>query len=202
VTEEAVAALARGEPVLLPTDTVYGLCARAGSREAVERALALKGRGTRQPSALLAGSLDQLLESVPELPDHAAVVARALLPGPYTLVVPNPARRFPWLSGERSETIGVRVPYLSAAVRDVLDRAGAVMATSANRHGGADPRRLDHVPPEIRAGCGAEVDAGELPGVPSTVVDLTGPEPRVLREGAVPAAADVERVAAALGTNR
>ena len=70
-----------------------------------------------------------------------------------------------------------------AAVRAV----GAVMATSANLHGGPDPRRLSDVPEEIRAACGALVDGGELPGVPSTVLDLTGLEPRVLREGAVPA---------------
>jgi L-threonylcarbamoyladenylate synthase len=79
-----------------------------------------------------------------------------------------------------------------AAVRAV----GAVMATSANLHGGPDPRRLSDVPEEIRAACGALVDGGELPGVPSTVLDLTGLEPRVLREGAVPAAEALARVAA------
>ena len=194
VIDAAVAALRAGEPVLLPTDTVYGLCARAASRAAVERALALKGRATHRPSALLAASLEQVLECVPELRGRAAVAARALLPGPYTLVLPNPGRRFAWLGGDRAHTIGIRVPDLPPEAREVLERAGAVMATSANLHGGADPRRLEDVPPEIHEGCVAAMDAGELPGVPSTVLDLTGPEPRVLREGAVPAAEALERV--------
>ena len=192
-TDAVVAALRDGKPVLLPTDTVYGLCARASSREAVERALALKRRATDQPSALLAASLDQVLECIPELRGRAAVAARALLPGPYTLVLPNPGRRFSWLAGRRGDTIGIRVPDLPSQALAVLDRAGAVMATSANLHGGPDPRRLDDVPPEVRAGCSAEVDAGTLPGTPSTVLDLTGPEPRVLREGAVPAAEALRR---------
>jgi tRNA A37 threonylcarbamoyladenosine synthetase subunit TsaC/SUA5/YrdC len=76
----------------------------------------------------------------------------------------------------------------------VIDRVGAVAATSANRHGDTDPRRLEDVPAEIRQACGAEMDGGELPGIPSTVVDLTGENPRVLREGAVPAADALRRL--------
>ena len=74
---------------------------------------------------------------------------------------------------------------------------GAVVATSANLHGGPEPRRLEDVPVEIRAGAAACVDGGELPGTPSTVLDLTGEEPRVIREGAVPAAEAIERALAA-----
>jgi L-threonylcarbamoyladenylate synthase len=117
----------------------------------------------------------------------------ALLPGPYTLVLPNPERRYPWLSGG-TDTIGVRVPDLPRPAAAVLAEAGAVFATSANAHGGPDPRRVEDIPEEIRAACGAVVDAGELPGTPSTVLDLTGPEPRVLREGAVPAAEALARL--------
>jgi L-threonylcarbamoyladenylate synthase len=76
----------------------------------------------------------------------------------------------------------------------VLGRVGAVMATSANLAGGADPRRVEDVPAEIVTGCAAIVDGGELPGTPSTVLDLTGSEPRVLREGAVPADEALARV--------
>jgi tRNA A37 threonylcarbamoyladenosine synthetase subunit TsaC/SUA5/YrdC len=79
----------------------------------------------------------------------------------------------------------------------VLEQVGAVAATSANRHRGLDPRRLEDVPSEISNACGAVVDGGELPGQPSTVIDLTGPEPRVVREGAGPAAEALERLAAA-----
>ena len=107
------------------------------------------------------------------------------LPGPFTLVVPNPAGRYPWLTGETPEAIGVRVPDLLASAREVVAAAGPIVATSANLPGGRDPRRLDEVPTELRERVAALVDGGELPGTPSTVVDLTTGEPRVIREGAV-----------------
>jgi L-threonylcarbamoyladenylate synthase len=195
--EPAVAAIKAGQPVVLPTDTVYGLCADP-SREAPARAVArLKGREEGQPTALLFRDVELLLQSVPELRGRAAAAVRALLPGPFTLILPNPAGRYPWLAGDNREAIGIRVPQLHGPGAEVLDRVGAVLATSANLHGGPDPRRLDDVPEEIRRGCAALVDGGELPGTPSTVLDLTGPEPRVVREGAVPAAEALERLLAA-----
>ena len=195
--DDAVAGLRAGQPVLLPTDTVYGLCVDA-YREAPSLRLArLKSRPDSQPVSLLAADLDVILDAVPELRGRAAVRARALLPGPYTLVLPNPARRFRWLTGERPETIGIRVPDLHADVKAVLDRVGAVAATSANVHGGTDPGTLNEVAPELRAVAAAEIDAGELPGEPSTVLDLTASEPAVLREGAVPAADALARVSRA-----
>jgi len=181
---DAAEAIRAGRPVVLPTDTVYGLCADPDNEAAAAEVARLKGRGERQPIAVLARDVERLVERVPELDER---VLRALLPGPYTLVLPNPARRYPWLTGDR-ETIGVRVPELPAVTADVLDEVGAVLATSANVHGGPDPKRLAEVPDEIRSACGVLVDAGELPGTPSTVLDLTGDEPRILREGAVPAA--------------
>ena len=202
MTEEAVAAIRSGKLALLPTDTVYGLCADAYREGPALRLARLKGRPEGQPIALLAAELDAVLDAVPELRGRSAVVARALLPGPYTLVLPNPARRFRWLSGARPDTIGIRVPDLPDQARLVLDRVRLVAATSANSHGGADPRRVEDVPAEIRAGCAALVDAGELPGTPSTVVDLTGAEPRVLREGAVPAEETLRRVADAAAPAR
>ncbi len=194
----AVAAIGAGRPVLLPTDTVYGLCASPYRAEPVERLYRLKGRGPGQPTAILAADLDLLFECVPELRGRAGVVARALLPGPYTLILPNPARRFRWLAGGNPEAIGVRVPELPEPGARVLAQVGAVAATSANAPGGPDPRRLDDVPAEIRAGVGAEVDAGELPGTPSTVLDFTAAEPRVVREGAAPAGEAIARAVAAL----
>jgi L-threonylcarbamoyladenylate synthase len=131
---------------------------------------------------------------VPELRGRPGAIVRGLLPGPYTLVLPNPARRFRWLTGGRPDTIGVRVPQLSGPGGEVLARAGAVAATSANVHGGAEPRRLEDVPEGIRTACAALVDGGELPGVASTVIDFTGDEPVVLREGAVSAVEALERV--------
>jgi L-threonylcarbamoyladenylate synthase len=138
--------------------------------------------------------VDMLLECVPELRSRVGGVVRSLLPGPFTLVVPNPARRYRWLTGTTPEAIGVRVPELAAPADAVLARVGAVLATSANLAGGPDPARLEDVPQELLRGCAAVVDGGELPGVPSTVIDLTGDEPQVLREGAVPAPEALERV--------
>jgi L-threonylcarbamoyladenylate synthase len=196
--DEAVEAVRAGKPVVLPTDTVYGLCASPYSEEPARRVYRLKGREPVKPTALVAADLDVLFECVPELRGRAGRIARAVLPGPYTLVLPNPARRYRWLTGTNPDAIGVRVPELVGPARDVLERVGAVMATSANRAGEPDPRRVDEVPEEIRTGCGAVVDAGELPGTPSTVIDATGREPRVLREGAGPAEEALERIAAAL----
>jgi len=195
-SDEAIAAIRAGELVVIPTDTVYGL-ACTPYREGPVRAMSvLKGRGSNQPTALVAASLDWLFECVPELRGRAGVVARALLPGPYTLVLPNPARRYPWLTGGRPDAIGVRVPRVEGLAADVLDGAGALAATSANRHGDADSRRLYDVPHEILTAVAVVVDGGELPGTPSTVLDLTGTDPLVLREGAVPGPEALARVAA------
>ena len=90
------------------------------------------------------------------------------------------------------------MPDVSGPAAEVLGRVGVVAATSANLHGGPDPRLLSDVPVEILAGVAAALDGGELPGTPSTVLDLTGPEPRVLREGAVSAAEALARVADSL----
>ena len=192
--DEVVAAIAAGRPVLLPTDTVYGLCVNPEREEYARRLYGLKGRDATQPTALLGRDLDALLECVPELDERSAAIAGALFPGPFTLVVPNPARRFPWLTGSRPETIGVRVPALTGPAREVLARAGVVAATSANLAGGPDPHRLEDVPAAIREGCAAEIDGGELPGIASTVIDVTGAQPVVLREGAVPAEEALARV--------
>jgi L-threonylcarbamoyladenylate synthase len=188
LVEEAVEAIGEGRPVVLPTDTVYGLCTSPLAPESLSR---LKGRGPDQPIALLASDVDILLELVPELPE---AVLHELLPGGLTLILPNPEHRFPLLAGARPDTIGVRVPQLRGAALRIVTRAGAVAATSANVHGGPDPRRLDEVPEEIRSEA-VLIDGGELPGTPSTVVDLTGNEPKILREGAVPAAEVFGRLA-------
>jgi L-threonylcarbamoyladenylate synthase len=191
---QAIEAIRAGRPVLLPTDTVYGLAASPYHEDPVRRMYKLKGRDAAQPTALLAASVEMLFECVPELRGRAGVIARALLPGPYTLVLPNPARRYRWLTGAREDAIGVRVAALPDAAERVLDAVWCVAATSANEGGGVDPATLDDVPARIREACAAEIDAGALPGTPSTVIDFTGSEPRVLREGAAPAADAIARM--------
>jgi L-threonylcarbamoyladenylate synthase len=162
---EAVAALRAGRAVILPTDTVYGLCALPEHEDVLYE---LKSRDRTKPLALLAAEVDALLAAVPGLDPS---VLERYLPGPYTLVVGG---------------VGVRVPVLPQAAAEVVRAVGVVAATSANLSGGADPRRVEDVPQQIRAACGAIVDAGVLPGVPSTVIDVTDDEPRVLRQGAGP----------------
>ena len=163
MSEDAVAALRAGRAVILPTDTVYGLCALPGHDDVL---YGLKGRDRSKPVALLAADVEALLDAVPGL-DRPAL--ERYLPGPYTLVFGS---------------VGVRVPDLPASAAAVVREVGVVAATSANLAGGPDPRRVEDVPEEIRAACGAIVDAGELPGLPSTVLDLTAGELRVLRPGA------------------
>lgn len=196
---DAVAALRAGQLVVLPTDTVYGLCADACREIPCRRLLLAKDRPETLPVQLLAADLDTILDAVPEARGRGAVAARALLPGPYTLILPNPARRFRWLTGTTPETIGVRVPVLPTPALEVVRRVGAVAATSANRHGEPDPACVENIPAEILDACGAIVDVGELLGTPSTVLDLTGPDPVVLREGAVPAEEALARAREALG---
>jgi L-threonylcarbamoyladenylate synthase len=122
------------------------------------------------------------------LPPRPARLLGRLLPGGLTALLPNPERRFPLACGPDPETLGLRVPDLPA-----LAGAPPVLQSSANHAGGPDARRLEDVPEDIRARAGLVLDGGELPGTPSTVVDLREYEEtgrwRVVRLGAVPEAA-------------
>lgn len=179
--------LSRGGVALFAADTVYGLCCDPLDERAVERLFELKGRPRAKPAALAFFALEPALAALPWLGPRTRAALTALLPGPLTLLVPNPARRFPLAGGE---LLGVRV----IDVGIVLDRA--VLQSSANLAGGPDPRTLAAVPASIRAGVDLTLERGELPGTPSTVVDLSAFECsgawRVLREGASSTAA-VER---------
>jgi len=187
--------LAAGGVALFPADTVYGLAADAQSEPAVARLYALKGRAPAKPAAIMVFELERALELAGAGPGLTRAL-RALLPGPVTVLVPNPAHRFPLACAGDPGTLGLRVPALS----DRLAALGAVrtplLQSSANHAGGPDPVRLSDVPPDIRAGVDLVVDGGPLPGVASTVVDLRrwetdGSRP-VRRPGAV-SEAELER---------
>jgi L-threonylcarbamoyladenylate synthase len=176
--------LREGGLALLPTDTVYGIAAAAGDREACLRLYALKQRPASQPTAVMLGSVDALLTAaLPELGDRVAALCRRLLPGPLTLIVPNPGERFGHLCGDHRDRIGVRVPDLEPAVAELADAVGGLLITSANLRGGPDPARLDQVPAALRDRASFVVDGGALPGRASAVIDVTGDRPRVLRDG-------------------
>jgi len=169
--------LRAGGLAILPTDTVYGIGCAAGLAGACERLYAVKERPGGQATAVVFGSVAKAVEVLGEaLPEE-------LLPGPVTLVVPNPRRRFAHLCGASPERIGVRVPELAPAVAALADAVGGLALTSANRRGEAAPGRLSDVAPELLSVAAVVVDGGTLPGVASTVIDLTGSQPRVLRPG-------------------
>jgi L-threonylcarbamoyladenylate synthase len=195
VTPEDVATFERciavGGVALFPADTVYGLATDPTSREGVDRLYRIKGRRPDRPAAVMFFSLELALAALPDLGGRTRTAAERLLPGPVTLVLPNPERRYPLAAGPTPDRLGVRVPSLGGGLEPLAAARWPVLQSSANPSGGADARRLDDVDAEIRARVDMQLDGGELPGTPSTVVDLATYEAtgdyRVLREGAVAA---------------
>lgn len=196
--QNAISALRAGETVVMPFDTVYGVAADAFSDAATRMMYDLKGRVHTQPTAIVAASVDALVDAIPELRGEGESLMRELLPAPYTLILPNPARRFRWLTGDNPEGIGVRVPELPSPTDEIVAAIRVVVATSANHPGEPDPGTLDAVPEAIRTGSAAVVNGGPVPGTASTIVDLTGPEPRLVRRGLAPPEDLLRRLAAAV----
>jgi L-threonylcarbamoyladenylate synthase len=188
VTADDAAALERciagGGVALFPSDTVYGLAADPESEDAVERLYRIKGRPSRRPAAVMFFTVEDALAALPELGERTRGAFERLLPGPVTLVVPNPAQRYLLACADTPYRLGVRVPAIDHGPRR------PVLQSSANPSGGADVRRLEDVDREIRRQVDLEIDGGELPGTASTVIDLSAYEDRgewrVLREGALP----------------
>jgi L-threonylcarbamoyladenylate synthase len=185
--------LAGGGVAVFPSDTVYGLACDPESPAAVARLYALKGRAPAKPAAVMFFALAPALAALPELGPRTRAAVEALLPGGLTLLLPNPAERFALACGPDPRTLGLRVPALTAALDALGAITAAVLQSSANLAGGPDARTLAEVPAAIREQADLVLDAGELPGTPSTVVDLRDYEDgggwAVLRAGAVPVAA-------------
>jgi L-threonylcarbamoyladenylate synthase len=190
--------MAVGGVAVFPADTVYGLACEPGAEDAVRRLYALKGRRPDKPAAVMFFAVELALAALPELGRRTRVALDALLPGGITLLLPNPARRFPLACGPDPATLGLRVPELPPAAAALESVRWPVLQSSANLAGGPDARRLEDVPERVRSGADLLLDAGELPGTPSTVVDLRDYERdgswRILRAGAV----DADAIAAAL----
>jgi L-threonylcarbamoyladenylate synthase len=184
-----------GGVAVFPADTVYGLACDAQSAEAVQRLYELKGRDRGKPAAVMFFDRDLALAALPELGPRTREALERLLPGALTVLVGNPEARFPLAGGGDPLTLGLRVPDLASALAEVR---WPVLQSSANAAGGAESRCLEDVPAFLREAADLVLDGGELPGTPSTVVDLRSYERdggwRVVRAGAVPEA----RVAAAL----
>ena len=185
-----------GGVAVFPADTVYGLACDPDSREAVERLYRLKRRRPDRPAAVMFFDPELALAALPELGPATRRALQALTPGGVTLLLPNPAGRFPLAGG--GEVLGLRIPALDGPLAALAAVRWPVLQSSANHPGGPDARRLDEVPEPIRRAADLVLDAGELPGTPSTVVDLRAYEDdgawAIVREGAVPADAVAARL--------
>jgi len=183
-----------GGVAVFPADTVYGLACDVQNREAVERLYRIKRRSPAKPSAVMFFDVELALAALPELGPRTRSALERLLPGPVTVLLPNPAGRFPLACGDDPVTLGLRVVEVSA----LAGVSWPVLQSSANLAGGPDARRLGEVPEPVRRAVDLVIDGGELPGTPSTVVDLRSYESdgewRIVREGVV----DADAVAQAL----
>jgi tRNA threonylcarbamoyl adenosine modification protein (Sua5/YciO/YrdC/YwlC family) len=183
-----------GGVAVFPADTVYGLACDVHNRVAVERLYRFKRRSLAKPSAVMFFDRELALAALPELGERTRAALRRLLPGPVSVLLPNPERRFPLACGEDISVFGLRVPVVPV----LAGVSWPVLQSSANLAGGPDARTLGDVPEVLRHGADLVIDGGELPGTPSTVVDLRSWEVSgawsIVREGAI----SREDVAAAL----
>jgi tRNA threonylcarbamoyl adenosine modification protein (Sua5/YciO/YrdC/YwlC family) len=174
-----------GGVVLFPADTVYGLACDPENRFAVERLYLLKRRELSKPSAVMFLDVEDAFAAIPEIGERTRAAMAQVLPGAVSLLVGNPAGRFPLACGGDLSTLGIRVPVVPA----LAGVRRPVLQSSANRAGGVDPRRLEDVPVLLREAVDLVIDGGELPGTPSTVIDLRRYEEEgewsVVRAGAV-----------------
>jgi L-threonylcarbamoyladenylate synthase len=181
--------IAGGGVAVFPTDTVYGVCCDPENEQAAKRLYALKGRPASRPAAVMCFALEPALELLPELRFDERAALSALLPGPVTLLLGNPQRRFAPACRIDPATVGLRVPQLPQRLRALGAITRPVMQSSANISGEPDARMLEQVPQSMRDGADLVLDGGKLPGTPSTVIDLRdySAERRwhVLREGAL-----------------
>jgi len=201
--------LACGGVAVIPTDTVYGLACNPNSETAVRRLYELKGRPPARPSAVMFFALQPALELLTDLGPHTRAALDSLLPGAATLLIPNPTGRFPLAcdptgaptqAGVRAladdgptTPLGLRVPLFTGPLSALAEVTAPAMQSSANLAGGPDPKRIEDVPVQLRAGADLVFDGGELPGTASTVLDLTDYERtgewRIVREGPIAASA-------------
>jgi L-threonylcarbamoyladenylate synthase len=191
-----------GEGVaVIPTDTVYGLACHPDSAVAIQRIYELKRRPPVKPAAVMFFAIDAALCALPELGPRTRAAFAALLPGPATLLLGNPQRRYPLACdptttdldcSQVTASLGLRVPMLEGPLAALASVRIPALQSSANLSGQAPPRCLADVPAELREGADLVLDGGQLPGLASTVIDLSEYEQSgrwtVVREGPLDAA--------------
>ena len=181
--------MAVGGVAIFPADTVYGLACEPESKEGVRRLYGLKGRVPDKPAAVMFFQLELAMAALPELGPRTQMAMESLLPGAVTLLLPNPAARFPLACGPEPHVLGLRVPALPPGLEALHQVRWPILQSSANPAGGEDARTVQAIPAGIRDGVDLIIDGGPLPGTPSTVVDLRDFEDlgswEIAREGAV-----------------
>ncbi len=181
--------IADGGVAVFPSDTVYGVCCDPDNERAAMRLYELKGRPPARPAAVMFFALEPALRELDDLSETERLALTVLLPAPLTLLLSNEAKRFAAACRTDPGTLGLRVPRLPVGLQALSAIGRPVMQTSANLSGQPDARRLDDVPESLLDGADLVLDGGELPGTPSTVIDLRdyGAHRRwhVLREGAL-----------------
>lgn len=182
--DAAVHAVSRGEVVVLPTDTVYGVGADAFNPDAVERVLLAKGRDRQMPPPVLIPSIQTVDGLAIDVPASARALMEALWPGPLTVIV-KAQPSLAWDLGETHGTVALRVPDHGAALA-LLARTGPLAVTSANRTGDPPATTADNAQEQLGTAVSVYLDGGDSPlGSASTIVDATGPALTVVRDGGV-----------------
>ena len=185
--QAAQAALRRGELVVMPTDTVYGIAAEAFDPVAVDRMLAAKGSSRDTPPPVLVGTVRAAIALIQELGEMGKDLVDEFWPGPLTLIFKS-SPTLVWDIGETRGTVGVRMPLHHVAL-GLLKKTGPLVVSSARYTGSADaPTSVDTAQQQLGESVAVYLDAGSCPAdVPSTIVDLTGSVPKLLRPGVIPA---------------
>lgn len=183
---EAEAVLRKGELAVIPTDTVYGIAADAFTPPAVTALLAAKGRGREMPPPVLAGTVRAASALVEDLSQTAKDLIDEFWPGALTLVC-RASRSLSWDLGDTRGTVAVRMPLHPVAL-ELLKEVGPLAVSSANRSGEPPAVTAAEAQAQLGESVAVYLDGGACPGpVPSTIVDLTAPVPRLLRRGVIPA---------------
>lgn len=192
----AVAALQAGQLVAFPSETVYGLGADASNPEAVRRIFAAKGRPADHPVIVHVASAEQLCDWAREIPPEAFKLAEAFWPGPMTLVLKRQPHVSDLVTGGQ-DTVGLRIPSHPVAQALLQTFGGGIAGPSANRFGRISPTTAQHVREELGDRVDVVLEGGESDvGIESTIIDLSGAAPTLLRPGML----DLARAEALLGT--
>ena len=182
---DAATAIRQGKLVVIPTDTVYGIGADAFTPSAVNALLAAKGRGRDMPVPVLVGTVRAANALVDDLGPHGQDLIDAFWPGPLTIIC-HAGRSLRWDLGDTKGTVAVRMP-LHAVALELLKETGPMAVSSANRSGAPPATTAAEAEEQLGASVAVYLDGGPcIEAVPSTIVDLTTPVPRVLRKGAIP----------------